>query len=364
MYLILHAFSRRNAGDGLLVDLTLEALRDAGISTADCHVLALDPSSFPDLDHVHPAPGEPSARFTFKLCRAGWEVLADRLGAGEVSRLTGRARGLIGVGGGYLVTETPIRQMGVLFNHLVQLRRAALSAAPTIYMPQSIGPLPGPVGRISRHYLAQIDRLYVRDDRSFAEVVGPNARRCGDLAVMKLSRVLKEISYERPGDGHSLIVARDLSHAPGYVDRLRRLEAAIPSPCWAVQADTEGPRSDRAFYARHGIADGGTLSAMLESGTPSVVVSVRLHGAIAALLAGRPAVHLAYDRKGWGAYEDLGISDYVHDARRFDVEKVAEQVSALCRNSAAFWAKVQAAAPALRAQYAELVADLRQRLPR
>ena len=55
MYLILHGFSRRNAGDGLLVDLTLEPLEAAGIARDDCALLALDPESFGDLARVHRA---------------------------------------------------------------------------------------------------------------------------------------------------------------------------------------------------------------------------------------------------------------------------------------------------------------------
>ena len=124
----------------------------------------------------------------------------------------------------------------------------------------------------------------------------------------------------------------------------------------------KGPRSDRAFYQRLGIADAGPLAGILKARAAGVVVSVRLHGAIAALIAGRPAIHLAYERKGWGAYEDLGIAEYVHDARTFDAAKVAEQVNELQLDSGPFWAKVRAAAPALQKQYADLVADLRQRL--
>ena len=92
------------------------------------------------------------------------------------------------------------------------------------------------------------------------------------------------------------------------------------------------------------------------------MISVRLHGAIASLIAGRPAVHLAYERKGWGAYEDLGLGDYVHDARRFDPDLVADQVDRLARDPSAFWDCIAKAAPDLRAQYDKLVGELRRRL--
>jgi polysaccharide pyruvyl transferase WcaK-like protein len=362
MYLILHGFSRRNAGDGLLVDLTLEALKQAGIREAECHLLALDPESFGDLAHVHQAPGEAAARPSLQLCLAGLELVADCFSLGRVARLASNARGLIAVGGGYLVTDSSVRQMGVLFNHLVQLRVASRAQMPTIYLPQSIGPLNGPVGRAAARYLKSIDRLYVRDDQTLAEVGGHNVRRSGDLAVLKLARVLEHSPWQEPGDGHTVIVGRQLPRAGSYESRLRQLEQLVPSPQWAVQADVKGPRSDHAFYQRLGIADAGSLAGMLKARRAGVVVSVRLHGAIAALIAGRPAIHLAYERKGWGAYEDLGIAAYVHDARMFDAAKVAEQVNELQLDPGPFWAKVRAAVPTLQKQYADLVADLRQRL--
>ena len=365
MYLILHAFSRRNAGDGLLVDLTFEALADAGINRTDCALVALDPESFNDVDQVYRAPGEPSARPSLRLAMAGLEVLSDAVtagGLGQIDRLARDAQGLVGVGGGYLVADTPIRQLGVLFNHLVQVKVAGRSRAPTIYLPQSIGPLHGPVGRMTAHHLRRIDRLYVRDDLTLAEVRGAHVRRCSDLAVMKLARDLARSAAGERGDASTVIVGRDLPKAGDYVGRLRRLGAVVNAPRWAVQADLNGRRSDRAFYQRNGFVDGGDLSCLLAQGRPGVVVSVRLHGAISSLIAGRPAIHLAYERKGWGAYEDLGIAAYAHDARTFDPDAVAAQARDLHDDPEPFWTRVHKAAPALRTQYDAMVSDMRARL--
>jgi len=362
MYLILHGFSRRNAGDGLLVDLTLQALADAGVDPQDCALLALDPESFADLEGVHRAPGEPAARPSLRLGIAGLELIADAIALGRVARLTRGVRGLIAVGGGYLIADSAIRKMGVLFNHLVQLRVAARSPMPTVYLPQSIGPLEGLVGRMTARSLKSIDRLYVRDDQTLAEISGNNTRRCADLAVMKLAREMAVSPWQESGDQHTVIVGRDLPRPHNYVERLRQLARNVQSPLWAVQADVEGPRSDRAFYQRLGLNNAGPLAQMLATGRPGVVVSVRLHGAIAALIAGRPAIHLAYERKGWGAYEDLGIARFVHDARTFDPAKVAAQVKELHENPGPLWAQVREAVPALRDQYEDLVLDLRARM--
>lgn len=365
MYLILHAFSRRNSGDGLLVDLTMEALEAAGIARQDCALLALDPESFPEAETVYRAPGEPAARVSPRLARAGVELACDLLTAGRmgtVAKLAAKADGMIAVGGGYLVADSPVRQLGVLLNHIVQMSTAARADVPTIYLPQSIGPLRGPVGTMALKRLHKIDRLYVRDDLTLAEVGHDNTRRVGDLAVLKLAREIKRINPIAPQD-KVILVARDLPNPGTYLEGLEGLTKILPTkPLWAVQADTEGPRSDRAFYQRLGHQDCGAFVDLLASDAPGVVVSVRLHGAIGALLNGRPAIHLAYERKGWGAYEDLGLAPYVHDVRDFDPDAVAAQVRELQADPAPFWDRISAAAPVLEAQYADLVTDLRARL--
>jgi polysaccharide pyruvyl transferase WcaK-like protein len=369
MYLILHGFSRRNSGDGLLVDLTYEALGQAGIDRERCALLALDPESFSDPKHVFRAPGEPTAQPSLRLFSAGFEVVADAISSafgsrfvtGRVARLANRARGLIAVGGGYLVADSPVRQLGVLLNHLVQLRVAGRAGVPSIYLPQSIGPLCGPVGRATARALRSVDRLYVRDDKSLAEVGGPNVRRCADLAVLKLARELAGTTRHEGSDNRTVLVGRDLPNAGSFVERLRELQRLVPSSAWAVQADVMGPRSDRAFYRSLGISDVGPLANILKT-RPGVVVSVRLHGAISSLIAGCPAIHLAYERKSWGAYEDLGLAAFVHDARTFDPATVARQVDELHRDPEPFWARIRQVMPVLQTQYQDLVSDLRARL--
>jgi len=358
MYLILHVFSRRNEGDGLLVDLALEALETAGVERRDCIVLALDPESFADLSHAERAPGEPRSVLSWKLAGAAGELGAAIMGGGHVASLARRAKGLVAVGGGYLVADSPVRQAGVLLNHYAQLRAAARSPAPSIYLPQSIGPLGTPIGPIVRRELTRLDRVYVRDDQTLDQLRMPNVRRCADLAVMKLARSLPKRGVET-SSGPPVIVARGLPSASDYQQRLLQLRDSIRQPLWAVQADVPGPRSDRSFYNRLGISDVGPLSSVLRTSPPPVVVSVRLHGAIGALLAGVPAIHLAYERKGWGAYEDLGLNEYVHDARTFDPVLVARQVEQLERDPCRMWTLLESSQDKLKGQYKSLVEELR-----
>lgn len=358
---IIHAFSRTNAGDGLLVDLTFEALQDAGVAREECVLLALHPESFGDIAGVLRAPGEPAARPSLKLLDAGRELIASFAGFGQVRAHLSSADALIAVGGGYLVADSLTRQGGVIANHLPQLRAAARHRSPTIYLPQSIGPLRGVAGRWTREALSRMDRVWARDDATMRELALPNMRRCPDLAVMKLARSFAGIAPQ-PANGAPVLVARELPSRGDYLRRLHTLEQLLPTAAWAVQADTPGPRSDRAFYGREGFADAGSLAELLSRpGGP--VVSVRLHGAICALLAGRPAIHLAYERKGWGAYEDLGLAEFVHDARTFDPQQVAAQVKALASDPARFWERVALSRTALSAAWDVMVADLAARIP-
>jgi hypothetical protein len=342
----------------------METLQEAGIQSDEFCVLALDAASFADFPNVVQAPGESTARITPRLFRAGLEVgldllssvLEPRLVLGTVASVAREA-----VGGGYLVADSITRQLGVLVNHLVQLRMASRIQAPTVYLPQSIGPLGGPIGAWARAALRGVDRVYVRDAESEAELRSPNVRRCPDLAVLKLARIFFDIELKKPDPSSTVLVLRDLPLAAGYMDRLMRLVENVSAPVFAVQADVEGHRSDRKFYERLGVPSAGAFAELRANGPTRVVVSVRLHGAIGALMAGFPAIHLAYERKGWGAYADLGLEDFVHDARNFSPDAVAEQVRAIQADPDDFWRRVEKACALLRVKHDELVADLHGR---
>jgi len=373
MLALTHAFSRKNAGDGLLVDLSLALLREAGLAGPH-RLLCLDPHSFVDLASRHDVrlvPGEPRARPSPQLVGAGVEVLRAAagelgLGHGVVDGLLDGCDGVVAVGGGYLVADSVVRSGGVVVNHLPQILAAGHRRLPSVYLPQSIGPLRGPAGVATRRALSRIDVIYARDDETLRELSGlTDVRRCPDLAVLELAQALSSIP--RPpggGDGAVVVVPRDLPRAPGYHSRLHGLGRALRSPTWAVQADVDGPRSDRRFLQVLGVPDGGDLKAILPRERPGVVVSVRLHGAVASLLAGWPAIHLSYERKGWGAYQDLGLDEWVHDARTFDVDKVAAQAEALRHDPSPMFARIEARLPWLLGARQGLVDELRARFVR
>jgi hypothetical protein len=158
-----------------------------------------------------------------------------------------------------------------------------------------------------------------------------------------------------------MLVARALGNAERYPQRLHELAADLGAVAWGVQAEGSVAKSDRTFYAALGVTPAGRVGELL-AGDSGPVVSVRLHGALQAILAGVPAVHLGYERKSWGAYEDLGLQRWVHSARGFDPAAVAAQVRELQADPAPFWSAVAGAVPRLRERSAALDAALAARL--
>jgi polysaccharide pyruvyl transferase WcaK-like protein len=366
---VIHAYSRRNAGDGLLVDLSLERLERAGVRRTDCEVFALDAASFHDLPHVHQI-GVPGRRPSPAMLPAAGQLAASavyvgtgrRLRLGRLPDVLARADAIVAVGGGYLRTGTTVASVGTLLNHVPQLAAASRSTVPTVYLPQSIGPLLGPVGALVRRLLQRIDLVCVRDDRSLDEL-GPGlpAQRFPDLVVLQLSEQLGQAGGASKGD-RVFLVGRELTNGRGYEERLVELAHRLGEVTWAAQAEGLGTKSDFSLYERLGVRSDGRLLDLLEKGSPGVVVSTRLHGAVQALLAGVPAVHLGYERKSWSAYGDLGLPDYVHNARSFDPAAVAAQALELVSDPSAFWKRIEERRPALAESSRRLDAVLSEHL--
>lgn len=362
---VLHAYSRANAGDGLLVDLTLERLARHGVQPDDVVLVALDPASFTDVPH-RVGVGTPGRSLDWRAVRAAGQgarlvgaALTRRHRAG-LARTLGDCTALVAVGGGYLRTPDRMASFGTALNHVPQLALAARSERPSLYLPQSIGPLRGPVGAAVRRLLADVDQVCVRDDRSAVELAGnPGVRRVPDLAVLHLAE--QAPGAPRPSaEGRAIaLVGRALDDLPDAAARLAALAAELPAPVvYAVQAVGDEQKSDAAFYARAGLPAGGRLPDLLAGGTVGVTVSVRLHGALMSMLAGVPTVHLAYDRKGPAAYADLGLGAWCLDVRSAEPAAVAALVADLQHDPAPFWEALEAHRPALLASSRDLDAAL------
>jgi polysaccharide pyruvyl transferase WcaK-like protein len=311
--LILHAYSADNAGDGLLVRETLNLLREA-LGTFEATMLASRPSSFADLG-IRVLPTVPTLRGWQKETRA-------------VLRAADNFDLVVGVGGGYLRSGTAVEALKAGLVMGPQLIAAARTRSPTLYLPQSIGPARFGTRRIVSRLLRRIDCVMVRDDRSLEEFAGPTLVRVPDLATGAVIASRASTSHVEPVPVVSIRSVRgrinpDL-HA--LAERLKPFDGYVQS---TVGGNDDRPAmstlTSRRVLARDELMNSG--------GAVRVVVAVRLHAALMALAAGHYVIHLAYERKGFGAFADLHIEPWVHSVNSFDVDAVASQVQALVHDA-------------------------------
>lgn len=363
-----HAYSRANQGDGLLVDETLALLREV-IPEEPQHVVgALHAETFIDLPAVAQVPAINSIwwmKEATDVARAMAMVgVHGHMRFPLYDQFLGKVKMVVGVGGGYLRSGTCVEAAKTGIAHLSQLLWVARNNIPAFYMPQSVGPLRGPVGYGIRSALRKIDCLCLRDDRSVAEVgASATTLRLPDLAIMELYRRFDRI--EKPRTLPKIyLIARDLERPPwiraGYISRLQKLRHLLPNIEVITQSTRRG-NDDTAFYRAMGW--GSTFRSARDvvlARDYGVVIAVRLHGALQALLGGFPAVHLTYERKGFGAYQDLGVPDYVHLSTHFDPDGVALQARSLQADSWPFWERLSINAPVVAQQMQRLKEMLRQ----
>ncbi len=312
--LVLHAYSASNAGDGLLVTETVRLVREAFGAETSLTILASQPETFSHIE-AEIYPSIPTIR--------GW----DRRYL-HALRSIDDFDFVVAVGGGYLRAGTAIEAVKTLLVHGPQLRAAARSSAPTAYLPQSVGPVRFGLRRAVERRLAQIGSVMLRDDRSMTEFTQANPVRLPDLATVEL---------DGPGPiAPDPVPVLSVRSVHGKVpSRLFTLAEALGTYDQFVQSTTSG-NDDRPataeFVGRSVLSREQLLDAGAEGFKPRVVIAVRLHAALMALRAGHYVVHLAYERKGFGAFTDLGISEYVHSVNHFDVDAVLAQIITLRDN--------------------------------
>ncbi|AZC12367.1 polysaccharide pyruvyl transferase family protein [Microbacterium sp. ABRD28] len=368
-YLILHAYSSTNSGDGLLVKEALALIRSVDPEGAIA-VLALDPDSFSDTagaSFVHPLTGQNRTPSSITmLAHGGLALLRGLRLPKDVESMVENADVAIGVGGGYMRGANLIEAIKMTLAHLPQLASANRREKDSVYLPQSVGALRwGTRSAVIAH--ATSITWHVRDDRSFALLDGvAQVRRTPDTAVLPLgAEVLGAASpgphlTQTPAYG---LVARSLrstrQRIRDYVAGLQAIQSELEAEL-LLQASSRGNNDDR-FYAsafkRHATR---TLVEGTSRGTDrrSVVVSVRLHGAIQSIRNGVPAIHLSYERKGWGAFEDLGIADYVYNAFDFDAARVIEQAKHLAADPTSYWNAIARARPNIENARTRLIEDI------
>ncbi|AXE39858.1 polysaccharide pyruvyl transferase family protein [Acidipropionibacterium virtanenii] len=328
---LLHAYSPFNAGDGLLVEQAIDLIHEALGAEVRIDIFASRPDGFA------------------RTSAPGTHIVGTRPGLRGYSRdyLRRLARldeyGLVvGVGGGYLRFGKPVEAIKAWLVHMPQLAGAA-RAGNAVYLPQSCGPL-GPVsGPVVRRLFGRMGTVMLRDDRSVSDCLGVEVVRAPDCGLLGLSRA--ELPFDT--DAPVVVGTRALSRGAACdVEEIARRLAPVDG---LVQSSV-GANNDEEWTRRLGASRLYSQADLGAMDRARVVISVRLHGALMALAAGHYVIHLSYERKGFGAFGDLGLEDHVHNVYSMPVDRVVAQAEALAHDQAVrdrFDARVAAALPRL-----------------
>lgn len=348
--LLLHAYSAKNKGDGLLVYETVDTLKKNFGEDVQIDVICMNASTFKPIHNVN--------YHQFSMVRNGYIgyfttfLLALASLVNPMCLLPKNCRNteyalVLGVGGGYVRITSPIQCIKFFLAHYQQMRLLKYIDAPVFYLSQSVGPLNGFLGSLVKDKLRKLNAIFLRDDRSMAELNSENSIRVPDLAVIKIASV--DII---PKHGRKIcFVFRDLNKKnPGYekyIKNIRDLVSKYPNGVLALQSEGAG-NDDSKFYQSifptHSVLD---INELYQSKDISVVVSVRLHGALQSIIEGYPTIHLSYERKGYGAFSDLDIDSFVHNAFDFDLAAVCEQIDHLAEDSSSYWLALEASKPSI-----------------
>lgn len=339
--LVLHAYSADNAGDGLLVDHAIELVRDA-LGEAEVTILASRPESFAHLG-VRVLPTVPTVR--------GWD-----LGTRQVLRSINDYDLVLGVGGGYLRFGAARESLKTALVMGPQLLAAARTTTPTIYLPQSIGPSRFGTKPLLRRLLRKVDTVMVRDDRSLSEIGVDSLVRSPDLAAAS-------VGFGRlPGQQPHPIPVLSVRAVRGRVSPAIYTLARLLDRYDGYTQSTVGGNDDRpAMATLSPLRSLDRSTFMRPGGQPRVLVAVRLHAALMALAAGHYVVHLAYERKGFGAFDDLGLSPWVHSINSFDPAQVVTQAHRLLEDGdtrAEYEGRLSESAERLRAARSAIVESI------
>lgn len=365
--LIINAYSSDNHGDGLLVDLAIRLCQEALGVDASLLVAAHYPESFDDrrVRVISPfgssSPANVSMRGLAALLSGGRRGFSrEFVNAAQDASL------LLSVGGGYMRGGRRLELLKCVVIHCSQMRLASRLARTKswVLLPQSIGPFGPFVARWLRRTLRPALRVYVRDDKSFLDLsVLNNIVRVADCAVLEIDHTTtrkRHTVVNGSCDGSSAVaglILRRLSGASTYDARVSELLMAhkfLP-----ILQSSVGGNDDSAYYGTLSLRPDVGLSESITLGRIDSCLSVRLHGAIECIMAGVPAIHLSYERKGYAAYQDLHLEEYVFDARNFDVEKVSTALRRVQDDPVAFWRHVESSAEVRRCQRRKLVAFLK-----
>ncbi len=386
-YLIVNAFSSRNAGDAAIVLSTADLLRRNGaLSIQSATRYHDDDSAFYSEYGVETVPPvipfprreETGRHFSRAVVFAVGALaitllallytVAPRLAKSLANNL--RLTGLVELfmsdravicGGGYLYSSR--RPLNLTLVHTSLCTKVCRIAGKNpVMMPQSVGPFTRRSDRaIVEWSLNGVTPLVVRDESALAEAE-KFEHRSGDV---KLCPDVALVGWNNPGSDHqpTLSVSKSIGIAPMdwtwarqvdndvelsiYIERLAAVSSAFAERGYDIrlygssrmpemgQGDLDVCRRIADLSGHESVlvdpegASGNAHRLFDRFADLSVVVGTRLHASIIALAAGTPAVALAYQPKSTGTYRQLGLERFCLDVQTFEVDRTVELVSEL-----------------------------------
>lgn len=388
-YVIVNAYSARNAGDAAIMLATAQLIRESA-GAAEVTIASRyheEDRAFYAGNGIEVVP--PLVPFPL-ASRSSDGVRALRLGLGIIAawvallafRLHGRSGqgiarrlGLMGLlaamksdvvivaGGGYLYSARRKLNLTLLHANL-SVRLAGSANKPRVMMPQSIGPLTSSWDRkMVRWGLSGIAPIVVREELSLAEarsVFGPRRDivMCPDVAFVTRPSACDA----GPGRPEYVAKRRRIGFVPMdwtwarpsgdleiYIDKLSAVTRQLVARGDQVvltghsrmpeqgQDDFEVVRRlfDRV-NASGELGDGVVVVATtnLEElqayfAGVDVVVGTRLHSCILAMTSGTPAVALAYQPKATGTYKLLGLETMCLDVEMFEPPDLLARIAGI-----------------------------------
>ncbi|MGH3442668.1 MAG: polysaccharide pyruvyl transferase family protein [Nitriliruptorales bacterium] len=260
----------------------------------------------------------------------------------------GRADVLVFGGGGLLQDETSPFNLPY---HLARVWAGRLRHIPWAGVGLGAGPLRTVLGRrLVAASLGSATALSVRDNHSARLLEGLRIRDVTEAADLALALPEPAVEVEdtatvclRPWSGAggllpvSVRARRDptpewfVPAAAAALDRLAK-ESGLRIRLVALQADRDGPLHDEVaarMDAAVTVARPGLEDVVAEIARGRIVVSMRYHGGIAAVLGGRPAVLLGYSPKVDALADELGAGAVGLGWSPDDLHRLVEAASAL-----------------------------------
>lgn len=334
---LFNCYSAKNSGDGLLVDLAAEKILQL-YPGAQLTIIASDPSSFASRKYTVESNEFFALGFIsipFILLKVLMFLCTGIYKSSLYSKYTNYDLAF-SVGGGYLRFGSCLETLKTGVVHLSQLAWISSNFGKShIALSQSIGPFRFfPKGLLSKFFSVTTE-IHLRDDRSFSDLkfLSGKIYREKDCAVEKFLADIKSrpsANTER-NDKKCVVVLRDFRRGEKQTkDIIENIEKSLRDfqIIYATQS-TIGGNDDNKFYKKYGLTTAGLLKEVLSDNKDAIVLSVRLHGALESMMCGHKTFHLSYERKGFGAFEDMGLSAFVDNVYAFKPESVSARLNEL-----------------------------------